>query len=204
MVKNSPANAGDEGSILRSGRSPEKGNGKSFPYSCLGNPRDRGARWATVHRVTKNQDLWDQNHLAERDWTRSYQHSPCWLAWTESYPLLFQIPQRHLCWQQDWKEKKKSHLDFKCKTLLKHVHGCQTSGCSKHPWELEGKVGYLHFLLLLLFVISLNFRTVSNVKNNPKHVKTVFSCVSYPACSIVKIWSGPCVITNDSIVKYYK
>ena len=38
-----------------SGRSPERGNGNPLQYSCLGNPRDRGARWATVHRVIKSQ-----------------------------------------------------------------------------------------------------------------------------------------------------
>ena len=28
---------------------PEKGNGNVLQYSCLGNPVDRGAWWATVH-----------------------------------------------------------------------------------------------------------------------------------------------------------
>ena len=52
MVKNTPANAGDSGDtglIPRSGRSPGEGNGNPFQYSCLGNPMDRGAWWATVH-----------------------------------------------------------------------------------------------------------------------------------------------------------
>ena len=31
-----------------------EGNGNPLQYSCLGNPRDRAARWATVHRVTKS------------------------------------------------------------------------------------------------------------------------------------------------------
>ena len=56
MVKNLPANAGDSGdagSIPGSGRSPGGGNGNPLHYSCLGNPKDRGAWWATVHRVTK-------------------------------------------------------------------------------------------------------------------------------------------------------
>ena len=52
MVKNLPANAGDAGSIPGSGRSPE-GNGNSLQYSCLGNPMDRGAWWATVHEVAR-------------------------------------------------------------------------------------------------------------------------------------------------------
>ena len=32
---------------------PGEGNGNSFQYSCLGNPMDRGARWAIVHGVAK-------------------------------------------------------------------------------------------------------------------------------------------------------
>ena len=37
------------------GRSPGGGNGNSLQYYCLGNPMDRGAWWATVHRVTQSQ-----------------------------------------------------------------------------------------------------------------------------------------------------
>ena len=53
MVKNSPANPGDEGSTPRLGRSPREENGNRLPYSCLGNPMDRGSWQATVHGVTK-------------------------------------------------------------------------------------------------------------------------------------------------------
>ena len=31
----------------------EEGNGNPFQYSCLENPKDRGAWWATVRRVAK-------------------------------------------------------------------------------------------------------------------------------------------------------
>ena len=37
MVKNTPANAGDTGSIPGSGRSPEEGNGNSLQYSSWEN-----------------------------------------------------------------------------------------------------------------------------------------------------------------------
>ena len=37
-----------------SGRSPGEGNGCPLQYSCLENPMDRGAWWATVHRVAKS------------------------------------------------------------------------------------------------------------------------------------------------------
>ena len=55
MVKNLPANAGDAGSIPGSGRSPGEGDGYPLQYSCLENPMDRGAWWATVHEVAKSQ-----------------------------------------------------------------------------------------------------------------------------------------------------
>ena len=48
-------NAGDQGSIPGSGRSPGGGNGNPLRYSCLENPMDRGAWWTTVHGVTKSQ-----------------------------------------------------------------------------------------------------------------------------------------------------
>ena len=32
-----------------------EGNGNPLQYSCLGNPTDREAWWATAHSVTKNQ-----------------------------------------------------------------------------------------------------------------------------------------------------
>ena len=55
VVKNLPANAGDQGSIPGLERSPGEGNGIPLQYSCLKNPVDRGAWWATVHRVAKSQ-----------------------------------------------------------------------------------------------------------------------------------------------------
>ena len=53
-IKNPPASAGDAGSIPGLGRFLGKGNGNPSKYSCLGNPMDRGAWWATVHGVTKS------------------------------------------------------------------------------------------------------------------------------------------------------
>ena len=45
---------GDLGSIPGLGRSPGEGNGNPLQYSCLENPRDQGAWWATVHGVAKS------------------------------------------------------------------------------------------------------------------------------------------------------
>ena len=65
VVKNLAANARDTrdiGLIPGSGRSPGEGNGNPLQYSCLENPTDRGAWWATVCR-------------AARSWTRLSEHT---------------------------------------------------------------------------------------------------------------------------------
>ena len=54
VVKNLPANAADAGLIPGSARFPGEGNGNQLQDSCLENPLDRGAWWATVHGVTKS------------------------------------------------------------------------------------------------------------------------------------------------------
>ena len=57
VVKNLSANAGDirdENSILGSGRSPGEGHSNPLQYSCMENPMNRGAWWATVHRVAQS------------------------------------------------------------------------------------------------------------------------------------------------------
>ena len=68
MVKNLPANAGDErdvGSIARSGRSPGGGHGNPLQYSWLENPMDRGAWWATAHSIERVGHNWsDLVHTA--------------------------------------------------------------------------------------------------------------------------------------------
>ena len=67
MVKNLPVNAGDVSLIPGWGRPPGEGNGNPLQYACLGNPMDRGARWALVHGAAKSQtqlsdftSLWGQ------------------------------------------------------------------------------------------------------------------------------------------------
>ena len=58
VVKNLLANAEDVRDVSlipESGRYPAEGHGNPIQYSCLENPMDSGAWWATVHRVTKNQ-----------------------------------------------------------------------------------------------------------------------------------------------------
>ena len=56
VVKYPPTNAGDPrdvGSIPGLARSPGEGHGTPLQYSCLENPMDRGAWWATVHGLQR-------------------------------------------------------------------------------------------------------------------------------------------------------
>ena len=58
VVKNQPAKAGDVrdmGSVPGLGRSPGGRHGNPLQYSCLKNPMDRGAWWATVHGIAQSQ-----------------------------------------------------------------------------------------------------------------------------------------------------
>ena len=58
--KASAYNVGDPGSIPGWGSSPGEGNGNPLQYSCLENPKDRGAQLATVHGVTKSQQGYEK------------------------------------------------------------------------------------------------------------------------------------------------
>ena len=69
VVKNPPVNVEDARDGFNSwvGRSPGEGNGYPLQYSCLGNPMDRGAWWATVHGVTKEAGTTErQIHLGSK------------------------------------------------------------------------------------------------------------------------------------------
>ena len=57
LVKNPITNEGDlrvVGLIPGLGRSSGGGHGNQLQYFCLKNPMDRGAWWATIHRVANN------------------------------------------------------------------------------------------------------------------------------------------------------
>ena len=62
--KESACSEGDQGLIPGLGRSPGEGNGNLLQYSCLENPMDRGARWATLHRVAKELDTTERLTLS--------------------------------------------------------------------------------------------------------------------------------------------
>ena len=95
LVKNLPANAGDirgSGSIPGSGRSPGEEHGNPLQYSCLENPMDRGAWWATVHGVTKSQTRpkW-LNMQAFRDWNGKGFFLIAWFGLQFSFSLLYSL-----------------------------------------------------------------------------------------------------------------
>ena len=60
--KEAACNAEETGLIPGMERSPGEGNGNPLQYSSLGNPMDRGAWWATVHRVAKELDAHTHTH----------------------------------------------------------------------------------------------------------------------------------------------
>ena len=97
MAKTLSANAGDSGLISGLERSPGKGNGNLFQYSCLENSMDRGAWQTIVHGVTKN-----QSRLS--DWARpillaprlSLMLSHCWVSpsffsWSDNFSFKAQF-----------------------------------------------------------------------------------------------------------------
>jgi len=94
VVKNLSTDAGDVGSIPESisglGRSPGRGNGNPFHYSCLENPIDGEAWRPTVHRIAESQ-------TRQRDWARAtdtHIYQCCFLnASSPLLPLLH--PQAH-------------------------------------------------------------------------------------------------------------
>ena len=60
VVKNLHVSAGgirDTGLIPGSGRSPGEEHGNPLQYSCLENPMDRGAWWATVYGVVEESEM---------------------------------------------------------------------------------------------------------------------------------------------------
>ena len=82
-VKASACNAGDRGSIPGLGRSPGEGKGKPLQCSCLENPMDGGAWWATVHRVAKSRTrLSDFTSLRFIHWWLPHLHFWPWILFT--------------------------------------------------------------------------------------------------------------------------
>ena len=91
VEKNLAANVGgvrETDSILGWGRCPGGGHGNPLQYSCLENPMDKGAWWATVHSVTKRDDASDLE--AEAAIKEDQQNCSVWMGqvWAPLIPGL--------------------------------------------------------------------------------------------------------------------
>ena len=128
--KESACNAGHLGSIPGLGRSPEGGNGNPFQYSCLKNPKDRGAWEATVHWITKS-----RTHWATNTFTFIFTHTAYYIytdpegRWGVSFP-------------QEWFMDGVSHLDseqaeLSAQHLRCALHSHLPLSCSAEPQPLQ-------------------------------------------------------------------
>ena len=107
---------GDVGSILGLGKSPGVGNVNSFQYSCLENPKDRRAWWATVHGSQRVGHEWsDWACVPGERHTRTQRSIEKEVNWCFLSPVLALQASSHsilmFCYPTD-KE-----------TWLSHVHG---------------------------------------------------------------------------------
>ena len=113
---------GDLGSVPGLGRFPGEGNGNPLQYSCLENPMDRGAWWATVHGVTKS-----QTQLS--DFT--------FFSFVQRFVMFVVIIFRGLWQQFSWCWRCLSDSQWTqtlaCKLLLAHLQ--HASYCSQLCWD---------------------------------------------------------------------
>ena len=95
VVKNLSANAGDSGDARDDGSVTQAswvgntfgvGNRDPLKYSCLKNPMDRGAWWAPVYKVAKNQLQLSTHLLSKKLHLRSIHNR----LWTKSGPKAIQ------------------------------------------------------------------------------------------------------------------
>ena len=128
------------GSIPGSGRALGEGNGNPLQYSCLENPMDGGAWWATVHGVG-------------HDWTTSLyfqlQHNMSWLHWLGTWcmwqasPLFNSSTTESLDMQKEirrgggkkWGRKKKGQKEKRCDS---QESWSDTSHCLVWPLMVPG------------------------------------------------------------------
>ena len=83
MVKCLAYNVGDLGLIPGLGRSSGEGNGNPLQYSCLENPMDRGALWATVQGVAKI-----RTRLSDFTFTFSAENLQVRREWNDTFKVL--------------------------------------------------------------------------------------------------------------------
>ena len=100
MVKNTPANSGDVGSVPGLGRPPGEGNGNPLQYSCLGNPLNRRAWWAAVPVVTKESDMTELQKQQNFVIVQFNLFSNCLTEGLHSLFFFFHLLQFNLCFWQ--------------------------------------------------------------------------------------------------------
>ena len=127
VVKNLPANAGGLGLIPGWGRSPGGGHSNPVQFSCLWNPMDRGAWWATIHRVAKSQTQlkWLSTHTDGKT-----PHSII------NYPRgldLWDLKPYHLRWIQ--RSNNRNRVYNKCNALESSQNHCLVHGKICLPWK---------------------------------------------------------------------
>ena len=95
MVKNPPTNIGEASNvdlITGLGKSCGEGNGNPLQYSCLENPMDRGAWWATVHGAARVGHGWTPEHTHRRTGSVTILHraaSRCFCLYVSVVPYCF-------------------------------------------------------------------------------------------------------------------
>ena len=105
VVKSPTASAGDirdAGLIPGSGRSLEGWNGNPLQYSGLGNPMDRGAWRAIVHRAAKNWTWLKQLSTCMHTHTHTRTHTQRW--WHSGKESVWQDMPEMQVWSLGWEE----------------------------------------------------------------------------------------------------
>ena len=113
-VKASACNVGGLGSIPGLGRYPGEGNGNPLQYSCLDNPMDRGALWATVHQLVAK----SRTQLSDFTFTFIFT-----LHMWRNYPECSRETER--CMQSIW--------EISCKTWKKSLRDLEDKHVQKSP-----------------------------------------------------------------------
>ena len=153
VVKNPPAMQGMQemqtGSLGQEDL-PGEGNGNPLQYSCLGNPMDRRAWWATVRGVAKSQTWLSTEQGSQLPSTQLFS---CFSAWgsccPESVPLLGALPASLGCSSRSAYQHTDSCLILnEAAGDLKQRHLSLISFHSTEPWEHRASSLGIPFLAL--------------------------------------------------------
>ena len=143
--KNMPANAGDAGDvdlIPGWGRSPGGASGNPLQYSCLKEPVDWGAWWATVHRVTKSQT-----------WLSKHAHTSCHIVHWGNKDKAHYSYHQILRWNCVFKDSQAQEFWPETPTEVQQSQG----NCFFSPQSLDSNLrsySLLHVAVVSLFLLS--------------------------------------------------